>query len=102
MGLANKKSKRIIELEKSIETLLKRVGYTGKYKDIPVNEIPQYRNINEITLSNNVPVTGVKKKENKYTGTEILGIATMSKSNAIPIRKDNVQSAIDVANMRRN
>ena len=30
--------------------------------------------------------TMAKKKENVYTGTEIIGIATMHKSNAVPIR----------------
>ena len=41
------------------------------------------------------------KKENPtYTGTLITGIATMHKSNAVPIT--NKKQAIDVANMRRN
>ena len=41
------------------------------------------------------------KKENmQYTGTLIKGIATMHKSNAVPII--NKEQAIDIANMRRN
>jgi hypothetical protein len=41
------------------------------------------------------------KKENmQYTGTLIKGIATMHKSNAVPIM--NKEQAIDIANMRRN
>ena len=41
------------------------------------------------------------KKENmQYTGTLIKGIATMHKSNAVPII--NQEQAIDIANMRRN
>ena len=40
-----------------------------------------------------------KKKENVYTGTEIIGIGQMHKSNAVPIRrKDDAKS---IANMRR-
>ena len=39
-----------------------------------------------------------EKKE--YTGTLIKGIATMHKSNAVPVI--NQQEATDIANMRRN
>ena len=40
-----------------------------------------------------------KKEEKVYTGTEIIGIAQMHKSNAVPIRrKDDAKS---IANMRR-
>ena len=41
-----------------------------------------------------------KKEEKVYTGTEIIGIAQMHKSNAVPIR--NKKSAEDIAKMRRN
>ena len=41
-----------------------------------------------------------KKKENVYTGTEIIGIAQMHKSNAVPIR--GKKQAEEVAQMRRN
>jgi len=44
---------------------------------------------------------GLKKESNQYTGDEIVGVATMHKSNAVPIRKDNKQSAIEIANMSR-
>jgi hypothetical protein len=40
-----------------------------------------------------------KKESQKYTGTLIKGIATMHKSNAIPIL--NKEQAIEVSNMRR-
>ena len=40
-----------------------------------------------------------KKEEKVYTGTEIIGIAQMHKSNAVPIRSK--KSAEEVANMRR-
>ena len=44
--------------------------------------------------------TNMSKKEEKiYTGNEIMGIAQMHKSNAIPIR--NKKSAEEVAKMRR-
>ena len=41
-----------------------------------------------------------KKESIKYTGTLIKGIATMHKSNAVPIL--NKEQAIEVSNMRRN
>lgn len=41
-----------------------------------------------------------KKKDQRYTGTLITGVATMHKSNAIPIL--NQQQAIEVSTMRRN
>lgn len=40
-----------------------------------------------------------KKKEKIYTGEEIIGIAVMHKSNAIPIR--GKKQAVEVARMRR-
>jgi hypothetical protein len=50
-------------------------------------------------LSNGVG-NGHAKAANEYTGTYITGIATMHKSNAVPVT--NKQQAIDIANMRRN
>lgn len=40
------------------------------------------------------------RKENVYTGTLVTGIATMHKSNAVPVI--NQQQAEDIAKMRRN
>lgn len=40
-----------------------------------------------------------KKESQKYTGTLIKGIATMHKSNAVPVL--NEQDATDIARMRR-
>jgi len=40
-----------------------------------------------------------KKKEMTYTGDEIMGIAQMHKSNAIPVR--GKKQATEVAKMRR-
>jgi len=41
-----------------------------------------------------------KKEPMKYTGTLVKGIATMHKSNAVPVI--NQQQAEDIAKMRRN
>ena len=40
-----------------------------------------------------------KKKENVYTGNEIIGIAQMHKSNAVPVR--GKKQAEEIAKMRR-
>ena len=40
-----------------------------------------------------------KKQANIYTGTEIIGIAQMHKSNAVPVR--GKKAAVEVARMRR-
>lgn len=45
-------------------------------------------------------VGSTAKVEKKYTGTQIIGIATMHKSSAVPIF--NKEAAVDVAQMRRN
>ena len=41
-----------------------------------------------------------KKEPMKYTGTLVKGIATMHKSNAVPVISQ--EEATDIANMRRN
>ena len=52
-----------------------------------------------------MPITGTdtgggrKQESMKYTGTLVKGIATMHKSNAVPVIDD--QHAIDIARMRR-
>lgn len=103
MKKTKNKRKSLLEAEKQMELLLKRVGYTGKYKGETPYDIPNYRTeFAGPKTSDEIPCKTPKKLEKKYTGTELLGIAQTHKSNAIPIRKDNKQSAIDAAQMRRN
>lgn len=66
----------------------------------PLKEIPAYRREtpNIPSLSNGIGVA-TKKESQKYTGTLIKGIATMHKSNAVPIIND--QQAKDISSMRR-
>lgn len=97
------KRKSLIEAEKRMELFLLKVGYTGKYKGMTVNEIPDYRvKSNLPKTSDLIPGRTPKKAENVYSGDEIMGIVTTHKSNLMPIRKDNKQAAIDAAQMRRN
>jgi hypothetical protein len=96
-----KKAELKLLQEKEMKKFLERVGYKGGPRE-PVNEIPDYRTDNFKHTSNEIPGNGVKIKNSRYTGTELLGLTTMHKSNIVPIRKDNKQAAIDAAQMRRN
>lgn len=95
------KSKRLEKAREEHEAWLKILGVKGTKSDYRY-EIPDYReNAPTVKTSDNICSNGTKKESAKYTGTEIAGIATMHKSNAVPIRRDDKQGAIDVASMRR-
>lgn len=96
------KADRKLSQERDMEKFLRRVGYKESNSRDSVNEIPDYKTNNYHITSNAIPGNGSKVRENSYSGIEILGIATMHKSNLMPIRKDNPQAAIDSAQMRRN
>lgn len=104
--MSKKKTKRksLVEAEKSMDRLLKRVGYTGKYSGSSVNDIPDYKSTKSNTpkTSDTICGNGSKVEKPKYTGDEIMGIVTTHKSNLMPIRKSNKQAAVDAAQMRRN
>ena len=80
----------------------------GNYKSKPKKKFEAYTPTKNhyYRETPNIPSNGdgigncYKKENNTYTGTLITGIATMHKSNAVPIT--NKKQAIDVANMRRN
>jgi hypothetical protein len=57
----------------------------------PTRDIPSH-----MTMSGNTD----RKDSPKYTGGNLIGIATMHKSNLVPVFKG--QDAIDIARMRRN
>jgi hypothetical protein len=65
-----------------------------------VNPLPDLKTGSNYT-SDQIPSNGNARRVNTYTGDELLGIATMHKSNAVPVRKDSKQSAQDISNMRR-
>ena len=55
----------------------------------------------EIPSSNSIPTGSAAKPERKvYTGDLIVGIATMHKSNLVPVMRGTSQ-AEDIAKMRR-
>lgn len=79
------------------EDWLKRMGVKGKPRESPY-DIPDYRTEPNASLSNSICNNGSKKEAKSYTGTLIKGIATMHKSNAVPITSDD--QAKDISAMR--
>jgi len=59
----------------------------------PVRQTPHYPSLN----TGNVAAT--KPAPKVYTGDKVLGIATLHKSNAVPVF--NSQEAVDISKMRR-
>jgi hypothetical protein len=82
------------------EAYLRSLGVTGKKSDYRY-DIPDYKTGPRVT-SDKVAGNGTKKESMRYTGDEIMGIVDTHKSNAMPIRKDNKQAAVDAAQMRRS
>lgn len=71
-----------------------RTTNSSGYRSAPVKD-NRPKSLNEwVTGAVNV------KETPKYTGTKILGIGTMHKSNAVPIFSD--QEAVEISRMRRN
>jgi hypothetical protein len=55
------------------------------------------------TLSNRVAGSAPQKQRNVYSGERtLLGVATMHKSNMVPVFADKKEDAKDIAAMRRN
>jgi len=102
------KSKKLEQARADHEAWLKTMGVgkstlpTNKQgKRVGLNEIPDYKTTKpEVALSNTVAGHGAAKEQQKYTGTLIKGVATMHKSNAVPI--SSREQAIEVSTMRRN
>ena len=123
-----KKSKSLIAAEKEHEKFLKRMGVGSRSSvgseqrsskpQVTGSSPVESANKRSVGKSGNPPHLGcgdqrfessrsdqfynptmAKKEEKVYTGTEIMGIAQMHKSNAVPIR--NKKSAEEVARMRR-
>lgn len=82
-------------------SLAKKLPKDRKGNRVSIHEIPDYKDsAPSVKLSNKVAGSGAKAEEKRYTGTLIKGIATMHKSNAVPIL--NKEQAIEVSSMRRN
>jgi len=62
-------------------------------------ELPSRMERQGVQTSDRIPTSVGKKDTNVYTGDLIKGIATMHKSNAVPVI--NKEQATDISNMRR-
>lgn len=56
-----------------------------------------------LKTSDTIPAAGSRKEPQTYSGErQLLGIATMHKSNMVPIFADAKEQAVEIAQMRRN
>lgn len=103
-------AQRARELDESWKELQKRWGVEQEERKrkramsapIWTDSTPKYRDADTPKpKSLNTWTTGAvaSKPSPQYTGTKILGIGTMHKSNAVPIFSD--EEAIDISRMRR-
>jgi hypothetical protein len=99
-------TKKLQAAKEEHDKFLKKIGVgkstlpvDKKGKRVGLYDIPDYSTGPRVT-SDQVAGNGTAREEKRYTGTLIKGIATMHKSNAVPIL--NKQEAIDVSTMRRN
>ena len=105
----NKRMRQINCHSAQFDTFEDYVAYTrGQYKPkankefVPYKPTQSYQRETQAVPSHGDGIGGwaPKRESMKYTGTLIKGIATMHKSNAVPII--DKQQAIEVSNMRRN
>lgn len=100
-------AKRARELEKSWQELLIRQGAVNQKQKVVKQEVLSYKlsvpagrsTTNNIPSRNTGDGIATTKKIPQYTGTKMLGIGTMHKSNAVPIFSDDEAKAIST--MRR-
>ena len=95
--LSGRKKKRISSAKKSSvkSNAFKPLQPKPKtYADFRREELQQYPSRDDGTAG-----ATPRREPQKYTGTFVKGIATMHKSNAVPVTSD--EQAIDLARMRR-
>ena len=104
-------ARRARELDESWRELLKRQGAEAEQKrqtrvmkapalDYKLTTPPGRTTSNNIPSRNTGEGIATTKAIPQYTGTKIIGIGTMHKSNAVPIFSD--EEARDISTMRRN
>ena len=87
------------EINKPVPSFTK-YGGVKVVKSVPIPKIPPGRETTQINSLNTGFVPCTKSVEgNTYTGTKMLGIGTLHKSNAVPVFNDG--EAKEMARMRR-
>ena len=95
------KNKRLAAKQAEHEAWLESMG-VGKSKTQHQNEIPDYSTRETAPLGNKIAGHGPRKQSMVYSGErQLLGIATMHKSNMVPVFADKKEDAKDIAAMRR-
>jgi hypothetical protein len=95
------KSKKLQKAQAEHEQWLVKMG-VGKSKAQHTNEIPNYKTSDTVPLGNNIAGHGPQKESMVYSGErQLLGIATMHKSNMVPVFADRKEDAKDISSMRR-
>ena len=100
----SKKTQSLLAAERSHEKYLKKMGIGSR------SSVGLEQRSSKPWVTGSSPVESTKpkvvydssmakKEEMVYTGTEIIGIAQMHKSNAVPVR--GKKQATEIANMRR-
>ena len=101
----NKLMKRIGSRTKTLEQYkLYRSGKLRRSRGKPLPKSPMEattyrREAPKYPSGDGIGVAIPKKKEMQYTGNKLMGIATMHKSNMVPVFKQ--EDAEDIARMRR-
>ena len=109
---AKNKSKKLVEAEAKHNKWLRKMGAhpeqvaenKEKNANVSILSIPDYSSDRpSLPASNTIPGGSTAQKERQvYSGERrLLGIATMHKSNMVPVFADKKQDAVDIANMRR-
>ena len=99
-------TERLRKAREEHQAWLKSLGLDRKRRPRPPEtlEFPELKDRQGVPMGNRIPVTekgvGIQKKPQQYSGErKLLGIATMHKSNMVPVFDD--QDAKDIAKMRR-
>lgn len=80
------------------ESLKRKLPYDKKGRRLGINELPDLSTGPRLT-SDCIASNGIGRDKKVYTGTYIIGAATMHKSNCVPITSK--EQAIDISHMRR-
>jgi hypothetical protein len=104
-----KKTTRQLEAERQHQEFLKKMGvddeslkrklpHDKKGRRLGINELPDLSTGLRLT-SDCIARNGISRDKKVYTGTYVIGAATMHKSNCVPVTSK--EQAIDISHMRR-
>jgi hypothetical protein len=101
---AKPKSKALLKAEAKHAKFLKRMGVGDPQRKItvPAAEPAYARPSPDIPSMNSLSGTTAKGQAKVYSGArKLLGVATMHKSNIVPVFADKPEEAAEIARMRR-